>query len=262
MGALKTAAKGRPDWIVIAINAADPSTEPVHDLGWLVANEHDGGETWSRCKLALFSKVSSDKLRVLAANIGCFRDCNEIAWLREQIGNRTDLVGAVALQALSRIAPDIAVECLVQIDERDLSMTRLWSLSEVFHRRRETTLTNLLHRMQHVEDPWIIASSIYENVDFMTPAMLNFLIDDLTMRFRSAPHDREHRDIYYRQLRLLAGVHHPSLLDVIRDRTGAEFEAQLVAYTLNLGPQRGISQNSLSRTSAIALLRTIGGTGF
>ena len=60
------------DWIVNKIHRADPASEPVHDLGWLIANLPIGVDAWRKSKGALFEKVSAPRRWLLADALACF----------------------------------------------------------------------------------------------------------------------------------------------------------------------------------------------
>ncbi len=259
--ALSKAAPNQTQWIIGRIEQADPSIDPVHDLAWLVEQLNDDGNTWNRCKSNLFSKIPPKKARVLAVNSGKYRDHESLSWLQTQITNHHDLCAPLALQALSRINKDAALEGFARISESDL----FWgseALTELFHRHPVEVLNSLRRKIESSERPWLVMQSFWRHINYLTRDILEFLVSDLTRQLSNLSGGCDNGNVLYRQLQILAEIHMPGLLDVIREQRGTAFEDELSSFLLEIGPRKGRDPDSHARVPGLALLRTIGGSGF
>ena len=134
--ALRSCSRLNPAWLEMAIAKANPATEPVHDLAYLVSGLNDDGAMWKRCKENLRAKVPVSKERSLALNILHYQDKDEIEWLLDRVSRADDLVGPVAFQALTRIDEGLALDHLTDVLELAvLYFTRHWCLPELLMRR-------------------------------------------------------------------------------------------------------------------------------
>ncbi|MDA0831650.1 MAG: HEAT repeat domain-containing protein [Planctomycetota bacterium] len=260
--ALRQSVREAPQWLVNAIKCAEPATEPVHDLGYLVANANDGGRTWYLVKAMLFEKTRAEKPRSLVANIARYRDTSETGWLHQWIGSKIDLVSAPALQALSRLAPDAAVAGLSRTDPMEVNLWRNSAFTEIFERRRLETHAALLEWMQRSDDPWKIALAFQNRENDISTAMLEIAIDALgrvlDAKLRG---DADSCNVLHRELAFIAKLAAPEHLQVLRARRGTSFERVLRDYVLRIGPQLGQWATGIERDPAIAILNLIGGDG-
>ena len=257
-GALKLSADAHPEWLVAKIQHAD-ICDPIHDLGWLVARSRDGATAWNRCKAALFSKVAPDKPRVLATNIGEFRDTDEVPWLVRHIDDRADSCGPVALRALSRIDPDRAVDLLTKMRPFDLYATRSWCFAEVFRRRPDNTHACMLAWMRGIDDPWVIGLVFDGRENELLPEQLEVLLDGLDALLAetlSTPLDVRNPSPH-RELHFLANISTPPLLEVLRRYGDHRLAGRLKEYIETIGPQRGAWRDSLERGPAMAVLSSM-----
>lgn len=262
--ALQACVRLTPFWLEATITRADPSTQPVKSLAWLLAGLPGESELWSRCKHILFKKIPPPQERCLGANIYAHRDESELDWLLRRIDREDNLVGAMAMRALIRIAPDVALDQLSRLPKRELGPTRKWCVAELLDKRTDATRARLLEILQQEEDPWQVALAYQDDEDAMDVATLDFLLDSLERlldRALASPSDSEEPSLYI-PLKMLANIHRLELLDCFGRRQGTDLEEKLTEWLLMLGPQQGRYEDSPERGPAIDLLHRIGGSGF
>ncbi|HEY3965547.1 MAG TPA: hypothetical protein VGM05_13405 [Planctomycetaceae bacterium] len=261
-GALENAARAASEWVISKIESAS-RTDPVNDLGWLLAKLPEGAPAWERCKQPLFAKIPNDKLRVLATLIGQFRDSSELPWLRAHLNDHADLCGPAALRSLSRIDPDQAAMLICELDSVDLCMTRSWCFHEVYRRRPTQTHASFLAWMRRNSDPWSIGLVFRGRENDLLPEELDILLTDLNLRLEqllSGPADRT-RESLYSELDFLAKIHSPALLEVFDRFRSRELGNRLASYIRRLGPKRGRATDSLERDPGLSVLTRILGNG-
>lgn len=183
--ALKRSAREDPDWVHGAIEQSNPTVDPVHDLGWLVANLNDSGVTWRAVKTLLFEKVPDVKPRCLVANIATYRDSPEIEWLDQWVGSKVDHVASSTLQALSRLDPDAAVAALQRMDPFDVYASRQWSFGGVFEARPTATHAEMLKWMKMADDPWSVAFAFTDRENDIITEQLDIILDALCTTLNS-----------------------------------------------------------------------------
>jgi len=260
--ALKRAVNEAPDWIHRAIEQADPNVDTVCDLGYLVANLEDGGTTWNAVKSLLFEKMPANKPRSLVANIAKYRDLSEVEWLQRWIGSEVDQVASPALQALSRLDPDAAVEALPRMDPFDLQTSRLWSFAEVFERRPAATRAKMLELMRATNDPRKIALVFRNRENDISTEQIDIILDSLVSTLGAKLRgDGDRRRGVHLELAFLAQLAAPEHLNVLHARRGTAFETTLRDYVLNIGPQLGVYSTGIERDPAMVILNLIGGEG-
>jgi hypothetical protein len=261
--ALRACAALNPAWLEGAIHRADPATEPVQDLAYLVAGVEDGGELWRRCKPALYEKVPTLHERSLAANIHKYRDADEVAWLLERIGRADNLVGPMALRALIRLDADLALQHLDQLPDRELYLARDWCLAELLARLPDATRAHLLVRLRGHNDPWNLALVFQGRENAVDVPILELLLDALSTRLGEElrhPSSPEQIGRVVLPFDLLLPMGRPQLLDCIRRRRGSPLEQNLVAWLLARGPQQG-SWREHEKHDGLRVLAKIGGEG-
>lgn len=262
--ALRRSAVLDADWIIRKIKEADPTVEPIHDLGWLISNLPDGAVAWQKSKTYLFEKVSPEKPRVLAHCIGMYRDSEHLPWLLVHVSDDCDRCGPVALQALSRIAPDEAVAVLDRAEPNRSRLSSAWSFSEVWHRRPNETNNKMLSWASSSDDPWTVAGIYRHRVNDLEPVLFDLLLQRLEERLRDhlTNDDKPHLSPFYFEFLFVADVVAPRLLDVLQLKRGTGFESALTQYLRRLGARKGIDRDSLEREPAMTILRRINGEGF
>jgi hypothetical protein len=251
-----------PEWIIRAIERSNPELEPVHDLGWLIANLPDGSNAWARTKKTLFESVAHDHVRVLAKCVGLFRDNEYTAWLQARVADGHHLCASVAIQALSRLNPDKAVDALPTSDLNELHMSTRWAFSEVWHRRPDAADAQLLAYAKTSDNPWQIAYLYGDRVNDLPTVLFEILLERLDDQLQERLRADASRGSLFRELSFVADAVAPNLLDALQEKRRSTLESGLAEYVRRIGPQKGITYSGLERDPGLAILRRINGDGF
>ena len=262
--ALRRSAKCEPEWVMRRVELADAATEPVHDLGWLIANLPDGLKAWQKSKKRLFETIDADHDHVLAKCVGLFRDGEHAAWLHGKLADSRRMCAPVAIQALSRLAPDEAVDALFKTDLRELQFTTHWAFSEVWHRRPNATDAQMISWARTSGNPWPVGLLYRDRPNDVPPELFEILLERLERRFveKTGQDDESSTGSLYQELSFVAKAVAPELLNVIQAKQGSTFESRLTEYLRKVGPQKGVWHNGLERDPGLAILRRINGDGF
>lgn len=261
--ALRSCVASNPDWLESTIKEADARSQPIHHLATLVANVEDGGELWRRCKAVLFEKVPPRHERSLAINIDRFRDPEEIAWLMDRVHRTDNLVGPMALRALIRMNPGLALEVLDQVPHQELYLTRNWCVAELLARLPQETRSRLLARLRAHEDPWQLAMVFQGRENAIDVPILEFLLDSLADLLDVEQRTSGSENAIGRWIlafELILAMEHPDLIDGLRRRRASPLERNLTNWLLSRGPQRGICMER-EKHGGLRVLAKIGGEG-
>jgi hypothetical protein len=262
--ALRASVALNPEWLLEAIATTDASSEPVHDLAYLVAGLNDGGAIWMRVKETLFKKVVPLRARSLATNIQTHRDLAELDWLVERVSEAKDLLGPVALRALAHLDPDLALMNLERLPVSELYSTRAWTLGELLLRRPAATRAWLLDRLRRESRPWDFARCLQGLENEMGPIVLELLLEELPSLAaedlaEQGPSDR--LSCLFHPLNQLMDVTRPELLECLRGQRGLPLARALSTWLTARGPQEGAWRQD-EKHNAFALLARIGGDEF
>jgi len=261
-GALRSCCRLNPAWLETAIAKANPATEPVHDLAYLVSGLNDDGAMWKRCKENLRTKVPVSKERSLAMNILHYQDKDEIEWLLDRVSRADDLVGPVAFQALVQIDESLALDHLTDVPERELYCTRHWFLPDLLMRRPRETRERLLHCLQEHPNPWQFAHVFQGVENAIDVSILNILLDTLEPLLRTEIEHGlpENQGSVVWSCEFVAQLTDLELLNCLRQRRNTAFEKALVDWLLWRGPQNsGFVEHD--KQNALGVLSKIGGNG-
>ena len=260
--ALKANVRLNREWLRHAIERADSSREPVHDLAYLLANLEDAADLWQECKSALFTKVSPDKPRCLANNIYTHRDGSEIEWLVEHIESAVDDVGPTALRALARIDADLAVQHLGKLSDQDLVFTRNWCFADLLVRRPEATLSCFHQLMRDHPEPQLLSLAFQGHQNTLDQGSLELLLDELEKILDAdlAGKTPPNQAPVWGLCSLLAKVHCLRLLPRFERRRTTSLEEKLTKWLLARGPVKAAWVDHEAE-SALKVLYKIGGTG-
>jgi hypothetical protein len=262
-GALKSCVKLCPNWLEQTINHTD-SSQPIHDLAWLIANLDDGRNVWHRCKKILFEKTSSTKERCLAINIGKYCDNSELDWLISRINkDADDFSRSSALHALIRIDPDRAIEEMARLPSSELYLSRQYCFSELLMKKPKATYTKLLQMMNNCPNVWEIAHVFQGNENLINDEILNYLLDSLEALLDKELRTPSPNNILplYGPLSLLADMNRLHLLECFQNKKGSSLEDKLTSWIF----RRGLRHTSIcdhEQEHAIKTLYKIGGSGF
>ena len=134
MAALRACVTSQPAWVTEALRRAHAVGDPIWDLGWLINSLSNGEGIWGACCERLFELTAATKPRVLAVNMGRWRDRSQLNWLIPQVASNTDRVGPSAFDALTLIDESIALQCLRSADAFELYPARGWWLPRLLIR--------------------------------------------------------------------------------------------------------------------------------
>ncbi|NQT14651.1 MAG: hypothetical protein HQ582_17980, partial [Planctomycetes bacterium] len=261
--ALRSCTRLDPSWLERAIVRADPETEPVHDLAYLVASVDDGGALWRRCKPVLREKIPAHKERSLATNIAQYRDKDEVEWLIERVSRADDVIGPSALRALIRIDQRLALEHLDRLPEKELYFTRQWYLPELMMRLPDETRARLLQLLREHPEPWRLAMVFQGQENSVDVPILEFLLDALEPLLDSEiaegiPEGKA--SAAWLPFSMLVEITRAGLLECFRRRRKTTVEKRLTDWLLWRGPQRG-NWREHDKHDGLAVLARIGGEG-
>ncbi len=273
--ALRACVRESPAWLVRAIEHADPAIEPVHDLAYLVADLDDGGATWRACKAQLFSKVSPEKRRALAFNVGNHCDRDEVDRIAQWVSVEGDHTGPAVVRALARVDAPRAIESMRHLAEQSLCLYSGWFVPPLLVAEREATLQALFERIASSDKPLRTAMVYHGHESDMDCRTVELLLNELERELRrilgrppaedGSPIAEQRGDgnSLYQPLNLLASVGRADLLECFAARAGSSLEDELVRFLIEVvGPQRGSMRSGLSREPGLLLLLKIDGSGY
>lgn len=272
--ALRECARLNPGWVVSTIRHADSETEPAHDLAYLTASLGDDGKTWRACKAELFEKVSCERRRCLAQNIGTWRDLSELHHLESWLDVEEDLLGPAALRALSQIDPKQAAARLSVLSENLQYLCRGWHLPRLMLSAPDETRRELHKLVRQSKDP-LKTSLVFQGCENeMDGPTLEILLDALDEalaamvdKSNSSPGDRRPTrytdpDSLYVPMLMLAAVCRRDLLSVFESRRDTSLEKRLERLlTDEIGARGNLWQDNLTREPALKVLLKICGEG-
>jgi hypothetical protein len=233
------------DWLERAILRANPRTERLSALGYLVAQLNDGGSLWKKVKPTLFEHIAPDgSVRCLATNILKYKDSEEVEWLLSQVPRQHDYVGAVALRALHRIRPDLAIEQLDGLDLNQLYLSRKWCFAELVAMQPEAARARLLGRLRR-EFAWKVAAVYQESSDDLDVPTLECLLTSLDGELGlvlGGPRPLQSSSLYL-PFMIVGGVRRLRLIECLEGWRGTSLEQRLTQWLIdddshNLAPAR------------------------
>lgn len=262
-GALKACVPLDLPWLERTIQEADPATLPVYDLAYLVSAARDEG-TWRRCKQALLAKVDPAHERAIASCILTFRDRDEVEWLEARIDKMEDMVGLVALRALTAIEPHRALSLLDRLDDGARYFSRRSCFSELHLRLPAEVMAHFAAGLRAHERPWRHALLLQEREDLIDTESFDFLLDRLAELYAESLGSERSSDVSAdcrSGLSFINAVSRPELLDCLRRRRGTPLERNLAEWAIALGPQEG-QWKVPDKFEALDALARIGGDEF
>ena len=263
--ALRACCGVSPHWLSEAIMKADPATESIADLAYLVASVEleQGRDLWHKHKAVLIEKMPAEKLRAIATCIRRFADGDEVSWLLEQL-DKAGLIGVAAASALVRIDPALLLGEMHRIPRNEAVVARRWFLDHLFVIMSEETRTRIRSIMHHDGDVWSVAAFYNGRAHVLDVDTLVTLLTDLEQKLTqvlSEPNWGD-REPFYSELSLLAQINTKPLVDHVRLLAGTSLESLLTQFALRIGPRTSPSRDSFVHEKAIELLFRIGGIGF
>ena len=270
---LKACAPLDPDWVVKAIRALPAPSENdanlmgVSALVCLLEYTNDSGKRWREVKemlrhwTAVESQDQTGRFEAAFAGVAyAWRDTEEISWLRARVGSdHWQLVGPKCLQALSRIAPDVAVEALPDLSPKHIASTRRWAFRYVFARRPQETrrvLTSMI--VTDTKRRWGYAEVFARTPEALMEASLDQLLDDL---YEATSQKDADISSLWRALQCIEGVSDLPLLRVLWRRGDEGWDEPLTRLVLKYSGSLGLFYHPMLKT-AVKVLAKCNGPGF
>lgn len=257
MHALEAGIKLRSEWLKRKLELAAGDTPGLVELIYLLSKVTDNGKAWRDLKAHLKVIVPEDKRRCLVQCIKVFDDTSEIEFIQVAMRCDTDMVGDAALAALTRLAPDTAIQELAQSELRYLSLTRGWHLHRLLAARPDATraavrrlVTPAPRRAQDLyssAENEIDSASFDDVLDGLTSAVAHALTEEVVDPNSGALSGA---------LDFVQRVCRSDLLETLRARRGTRLEGTLAEYLLAIGPRSHLSARRCDR-SAFAILESI-----
>ena len=261
-GALKSCARLDPEWICRQIQRERLPGEQVSDLAYLIANVGER-ESWYACKSKLFAEVDAAHERCLAVNILHYRDGAEIEWLVSRVSSTSDLIGSVAFRALNRVDIDRAFECLGQLNEAELYMSRNWCFAELLARDPKRTLDFVYQQIVSHPLPWRYALVFQGRERLLDGRILDVLLNSLCDLLAAKVADSGEGSSNVNLMPIFAfilAIGDAQLLALLRERRDQSLETKLTEWLLASGPRLGVYRDP-ERHDGLRVLALIGGRG-
>lgn len=229
MGALRSGVALNPEWLRLRILSVDPSKESVWDLGYLLNSlEHpDALAIWRETRDRLIEKMPASKPRSLLYCITRFSDREKIDFVIKHLSQQQDFASGVALNALSVLDPNAAIDRLEEVGEAERYFTRNQWLPGLLHAEPELTRHRLLALAKaQPKGRHIIEILFGERPDEINEEMLRFVLRTLEQDLLEdldavTVGDLRRLD---RPLSFLGSITRPDLLSIIMAEAGGELE--------------------------------------
>ncbi len=253
-----------PDWLRNRILAADKNSERIVELGYLLNGiEHpDALAIWQGTSDVLMSKLLPNKPRSLINCIARFGDREKIDFVIEHLSCSEDFASWAAIRALTILAPQEAIDRLIEVEESDLYLIRNEWLPHLLRVHPEQTRQRIFEIAQ--SDPkgyWLITNIFWERPDELDEAMLRFVLRTLETdlcNLREA--FAEEPPILNNPLEFLGRISCPKLLKILQAEAGGELERLIVEVAFSrLHTNGGEFDYILENARRILIL--IGGQG-
>ena len=172
--ALRSGIKQDPEWLCNRILVADKNSERIADLGYLLSGlEHpDAPAIWQDTSNVLMSKLLPSKPRSLINCIALFEDHEKIDFVIEHLSCSEDFASSAAIEALTILDPQEAVDRLIEVEENDRYLTRNQWLPHLLRFHPEQTRQRILELAQSApRGYWLIANIFWERPDELDEVM-------------------------------------------------------------------------------------------
>ena len=262
--ALRAGIKLNPKWLRNRILDADNNRERISELGYLLSGlEHsDAPAIWRDTSDILMSNISQNKPRSLINCIARFGDHEKIDFVIEHLSCSEDSASWAAIEALTILAPQEAVDRLIEVEAFDRYITRNQWLPHLLRVRPEQTRQRILELAQSSpRGYWLIAEIFWERPNELDGAMLRFVLRTLETDLRNNRKSfTEEPFILNNPLEFLGRVACPKLLKILQAEAGSELERLIVEVAFS---RLRTNSNTFDpiRENARRILILIGGQG-
>ena len=230
--ALQAGIKLDPEWLRNRILAADKNSERIVELGYLLSGlEHpDALDIWRATSDVLMSRLLPNKPRSLINCIARFGDREKIDFVIEHLSCSEDFASGTAIRALTILAPQEAIDRLIEIEESDLSSIRNEWLPHLLRVHPEQTRQRILELAQSdLKGYQLITNIFWERPNELDEAMLRFVLRTLETDLRDIREAfTEDPPILYHPLEFLSRISCPKLLKILQMEAGGELERLIV----------------------------------
>ena len=262
--ALRAGIKKNPKWLRNRILDADHNRERISELGYLLSGlEHsDAPAIWRDTSDVLMSNISQNKPRSLINCIARFGDHEKIDFVIEHLSCSEDSASWAAIEALTILAPQEAVDRLIEVEDFDLYVTRNQWLPHLLRVRPIQTRRRILELAQSVPRGYkLIADIFWERPDELDEATLRLVLRTLETDLRDLRDSfAEEPFILNNPLEFLGRVACPKLLKILQAEADSELERLIVEVAFSqLHTNSGDFNYILENARRILIL--IGGQG-
>ena len=262
--ALQAGIKLNPEWLRNRILDADNNRERISELGYLLSGlEHPNAPAiWRDTSDVLMSNISQNKPRSLINCIARFGDHEKIEFVIEHLSCSEDSASWAAIEALTILDPQKAVDLLIEVEDSDRYITRDRWLPYLLRVRPEQTRQRILKLAQSARRGyWLIAKIFGERPDELDEATLRFVLRTLETDLRDFRESfAEEPSILYNPLEFLGRIACPKLLKILQAKASGELERLIVEVAFSqLHTNSGDFNYILENARRILIL--IGGQG-
>jgi hypothetical protein len=225
------------EWLRNAIRQADPNSDPIDTLVYLLRQMRRGRDLWRELKEVILAKVPEAGERCIAVCLQTFRDDEHLDWLEARV-NRNGLIAGAARSALHVLRPTRPLDP-IRGDSPMLAFTRGWWLLPHMNADPVLAQSVVAEAVQLSEDPWRIAWSLlggFENR--IRPDTLDLLLDETARRLATelAGPGVENRDPLRGPFNFLSKVMSLELIERFEARRGSSLERDLGTWLREHGP--------------------------
>ena len=262
--ALQAGIKRCPEWLRNRILAADKNGERIVELGYLLSGlEHPKApEIWQDTSDVLMSEFLPNKPRSLINCIAHFGDREKINFVIEHLSCSEDFASWAAFRALTILAPQEAIDRLIEVEESDRYLTRNEWLPHLLRVYPEQTRQRILKLAQSdSRGYWLITSIFWERPDELDEALLRFVLRTLEIHLRDLREAFvEESSILHHPLDFLGRIACPKLLKILQTEADGELERLIVEVAFSR-LHTNSSMFDHIRENARRILMLIGGQG-
>lgn len=234
LAALRAGVVQNPQWLRQRILSADPQTEPVSALGYLLNGlEHaEAPAIWKETRDLLMAKVPASKPRSLLYCIARFGDREKMEFVTRHLSQPQDFASGAALYALSVLDPRAAIDRLMEVDDTERDLTRNEWLPGLLRAEPELTRQRILTLARSKPKGSLIIETLFDaRPDEMNEELLRFVLRALEQELREDFDAAGAGDPIwlYHPLRFLGSITRPDLLAILEAEAGGELERMITA---------------------------------
>ena len=230
--ALRAGIKLNPEWLRNRILDVDNNRGRISELGYLLSGlEHpDAPAIWRDTSDVLMSNISRNKPRSLIDCIGRFGDHEKIDFVIKHLSCSEDSASWAAIEALTILAPQEAIDRLIEVEDFDRYVTRNQWLPHLLRVRLKQTRQKILELAQSVPSGYKpIADIFWERPNELDEDTLRFVLRTLETDLRDFRDSfAEEPSILYNPLEFLGRIACPKLLKILQAEAGGELERLIV----------------------------------